>query len=167
MQYLQENTMLKTSILTAAAYALCAAATAQAQVEIDEPWVRATVAQQTATGAFMRLTSRSDSALVQAESPAARHVEIHEMAMENDVMKMRQIDRISLPAGKVVELKPGSYHIMLIELSKQIKEGDHIPLTLTFQRADGKRETMRVDAPARPLAGEAKAGRGARHGHAH
>lgn len=144
------STLFTWTITTASA--LFIAAAAQAQVTVEEPWVRATVAQQSATGAFMRLSSKTDTTLVQADSSVAKHVEIHEMAMENDVMKMRQIPGIALPAGQAVELKPGGYHIMLIELNQQVREGDHIPLTLTFEGADGKRETIKVEAPARPLA---------------
>lgn len=144
--------MSKLLILAGAAVsALCMTAAAQAQVTVQEPWVRATVAQQNATGAFMRLSSTTGSTLVQADSNVAKHVEIHEMAMENDVMKMRQIPGIALPAGQQVELKPGGYHIMLIDLKQQVREGDHIPLTLTFENAEGKRETITIDAPARPL----------------
>lgn len=144
--------MSKLLILAGAAVsALCMTAAAQAQVMVQEPWVRATVAQQNATGAFMRLSSTTGSTLVQADSNVAKHVEIHEMAMENDVMKMRQIPGIALPAGQQVELKPGGYHIMLIDLSQQVREGDYVPLVLTFEGADGKRETITIDAPARPL----------------
>lgn len=134
-----------------AAVALCFTAGAQAQVTVEEPWVRATVAQQNATGAFMRLSSATDTTLVKADSTVAKHVEIHEMAMENDVMKMRQIPGIALPAGQQIELKPGGYHIMLIDLNQQVGEGDHIPLVLIFEGADGKRETLTIDAPVRPL----------------
>jgi len=142
--------LLTWSIATAGA--LLVAANAHAQITVDEPWVRATVAQQHATGVFMRLSSTTDSALVQADSPAAQHVEIHEMAMENDVMKMREIPRLGLPAGQVVDLKPGGYHIMLIDLKEQVQEGSHIPLTLTFESPYGKRETVSIEAPVRPLA---------------
>lgn len=146
--------------LGAAATALFVATTAQAQVTVGDPWVRATVPQQTGTGAFMRLTSEAASALVQAQSPVARLVEIHELAMENNVMKMRQVPRIELPAGKTVELMPGGYHIMLIDLHGQVKEGDRVPLTLTFESADGVRSTVEVQAPVKPLATPA-----AGHGH--
>ncbi|MFC4297242.1 copper chaperone PCu(A)C [Castellaniella hirudinis] len=148
----------------ATACTLFVAATAQAQVTVQEPWVRATVAQQQATGAFMRLSSATDSALVQADSPVAKHVEIHEMTMEHDVMKMRQVDRLTLPAGHAVELKPGGYHIMLIDLKEQVQEGSHVPLTLTFENADGKRETVDVSAPVRALAGGAMSGRHGQRG---
>ncbi len=148
---------LSTWILATASI-LLAAANAHAQVTVDEPWVRATVAQQQATGAFMRLSSKADSALVQAESPAAQHVEIHEMIMENDVMKMRQIPRLALPAGQAVELKPGGYHIMLIDLKTQVHEGNHVPMTLTFESPGGKREIVNIEAPVRPLTSGAPSG---------
>jgi len=112
----------------------------------------------------MRLSSKADSALVQAESPAAQHVEIHEMVMENDVMKMRQIPRLALPAGQAVELKPGGYHIMLIDLKTQVHEGNHVPMTLTFESPDGKRETVNIEAPVRPLASGSPSG-GHHHKH--
>lgn len=142
------------------ATAVLFAAGAHAQVKVDDAWVRATVPQQSGTGAFMALTADHDSKLVQADSSIARHVEIHEMAMENQVMKMRQIQEVPLPAGEKVELKPGSYHIMFMDLHAQVKEGDEVPLTLTFESEDGKRSTMELRVTARPLAGGAQ-------GHSH
>ncbi|MGE4452213.1 copper chaperone PCu(A)C [Castellaniella sp.] len=138
--------------IIAAVSMLFMAFSAQAQITIDRPWVRATVAQQNATGAFMRLSSKEDSTLVQAESPVAQHVEIHEMVMVDEIMKMRQIPRLALPAGQIVELRPGSHHIMLIGLKEQLRAGSHVPLTLTFEHPDGKRETLEITAPVRPLA---------------
>jgi periplasmic copper chaperone A len=139
-------------ILTAALVAFSATAMAQSTVEIKDPWVRATVAQQKATGAFMQLTAKSDSKLVEAKSPVAGVVEIHEMSMEKDVMKMRQIPGLALPAGKAVDLKPGGYHVMLMDLKAQVKEGDVVPLTLVFEGKDGKRESVEIKAAAKPLA---------------
>ncbi len=137
--------------MSAAALAVMAVSTVNAQVTVEAPWVRATVAQQQATGAFMRLTAEKDAKLVRAESPVANIVEIHEMAVQNDVMKMRQISDIALPSGSAVELKPGGYHIMLIQLRQQVKEGDVVPITLIFEDAAGKQESMRIDAPVKPL----------------
>lgn len=135
--------------------ALCAAvlsSAAFAQVEVAEPWVRATVAQQKAAGVFMRLTAPADARLVEARSPAAKVVEIHEMVMDQDVMKMRALpDGLALPAGQGVELKPGGYHIMLIELERQIVAGDQVPLTLVIEDQDGKRSEVAVQADARPV----------------
>ena len=111
----------------------------QAQVSVKEPWVRATVAQQKATGAFMRLESAQDTKLVGASSPLTATVEVHEMLMQDNVMKMREVPAIEVPAGKPVDLKPGGYHIMLMNLPQQVKAGDDIPLALVFEDKDGKR----------------------------
>jgi copper(I)-binding protein len=138
-------------IISAALIVCSASAIAQVAVDVKDPWVRATVAQQKATGAFMQLTAKSDSKLVEAKSPVAGVVEIHEMAMEKDVMRMRQVPGLALPAGKTVELKPGGYHVMLMDLKAQVKEGDTVPVTLVFEGKDGKRESIEIKAPARPL----------------
>jgi len=122
-----------------------------AQVSVSDAWVRGTVASQRATGAFMNLQSASDAALVGAASPVAKVVEVHEMAHEGGVMKMRAIDRLPLPAGRKVELKPGGYHVMLMALTAPIKEGDVVPITLTVEAKDGKRSTVEVKATARAL----------------
>ncbi len=127
-------------------------ATAMAQVTVKDAWVRATVAQQKATGAFMQLQSAQDTRLVAAQSPVAGVVEVHEMAMEGGVMKMRAVPALPLPAGKAVELKPGGFHVMLMDLKGQIKEGDSVPVSLVFEGKDGKRQTLEVKATARTLA---------------
>lgn len=154
-------------IALASLFAL-AASSAFAQVQVSEPWVRATVPQQRATGAFMHLTSPADARLVEARSPVAKVVEIHEMKMEGDVMKMRAVDGLDLPAGKAVELKPGGYHVMLIDLKAQMREGESVPLTLVVEGKDGKREQIELQAPVRPLATPAAPASGGmqhRHGH--
>jgi len=155
----------------AAAFTLCAlsgfapAALAQdAALKVEDVWVRATVPNQHATGVFMRLTSPTAGRLVAVESDAAKHVEVHEMAMQDDVMKMRQVPAIDLPAGQAVELKPGGYHVMLIDLAKQITPGDHVPLTLIVEDAKQQQHRVPVQAEARAL--NAKAGAApAQHGH--
>jgi copper(I)-binding protein len=136
--------------------------TASAQVAVKEPWVRATVPAQKATGAFMQINAAKGARLVEARSPVAGLVEIHEMAMVDNVMKMRAIPGLDLPAGKSVDLKPGGYHVMLMDLKGQIKEGDSVPITLVMEGADKKRSTIEVKAPARPLAG---ASADKKHGH--
>lgn len=146
----------------AAAFALGALALAgapavaqDASLKVEDAWVRATVPSQHATGVFMRLTSPTAARLVGVESDAARHVEVHEMAMQDNVMKMRQVSAIDLPAGKPVELKPGGYHVMLIDLARQISAGDRVALTLLVQDADGKQRRVPVTAEARPLSAAA------------
>jgi hypothetical protein len=126
---------------------------AHAEVTVKEPWVRATVAQQKASGAFMTLTSTSDVKLVSASSPVAETVEVHEMAIENDVMKMRAVSAIPLPAGKPVELKPGGYHVMLMGLKQPLQAGDTVPVTLVIEDKNQKRESIEVQAPVRSLRG--------------
>ena len=138
--------------LLVASHIAAAAPAAFAQVSVRDPWVRATVPQQKATGAFMQITSPQDARLVEVRSPVAGTVEIHEMAMEKDVMKMRAVRGLALPAGKAVELKPGGYHVMLLELKGQVKEGGSVPITLVVEGKDGKREAIEVNAPVKPLA---------------
>ncbi|CAN7499968.1 copper chaperone PCu(A)C [Acidovorax sp. LjRoot118] len=132
------------------------ASTANAQVTVKDAWVRATVPQQQATGAFMQLSAAKDSKLVSASSPLTPVVEVHEMAMQDNVMRMRQIPAVELPAGKAVDLKPGGYHVMLLDLKQQVKEGDTVPITLVFEGKDGKRESMEIKAPVRALNAAAK-----------
>jgi copper(I)-binding protein len=124
---------------------------AWAQTSVSEPWVRASVPQQKATGAFMKLHNAQGARLVEAKSPVAAIVEIHEMRMDNNVMKMRAINGLDLPAGKSVELQPGGYHIMLIDLKQQVKEGDKVPLTLVIEGKDKQREVVQVQASVKAL----------------
>ncbi len=122
-----------------------------AQVTVADPWVRGTVAQQRATGAFMKLTAPAGARLVEARSPMAGVVEIHEMTMDNNVMRMRQVPMLELPAGKAVELKPGGYHVMLMDLKQPMKTGESVPITLVFEDKDKKRLTVDIQAPVRAL----------------
>ena len=124
---------------------------AWAQVEVKDPWMRATVDQQKATGAFMRLTAAQKSRVVQVTSPVAGTAGIHEMSMVDNMMRMRPVDALELPAGKTVELKPGGFHVMLLDLKQTIKEGDVVPLTLVVEGSDGKRSNVDVKVPVRAL----------------
>jgi len=130
---------------------LLAALPALAQVTVGEPWVRATVAAQKATGAFMTLTSTQGAKLVGVSSPAAGVVEVHEMKMVDDVMRMREVAALDLPAGKPVKLSPGGYHLMLLELKQPLKEGATVPLTLEIENAQKVRSKIVVEAPVKPL----------------
>lgn len=125
---------------------------AVAETKVEDAWVRTSVPGQPSSGAFMRITADSDSKLLSVASPAATHVQVHEMSMTNDVMRMGPVDSVPLPAGKTVALEPNGYHVMLMGLAGQIKEGDHVPLTLTIENAKGERETVHVDAPAKSMA---------------
>ena len=125
---------------------------ASAEVTVEAPWVRSTVPAQKATGAFMKITSDRDTRLVSAQSPVAGLVEVHEMTMESNVMKMRALPHgLDLPAGKVVEFKPGGYHFMLLDLKQAIGEGKLVPIQLTLKDKAGKREFVEIKAEVRPL----------------
>lgn len=124
---------------------------ALADVTVADAWVRATVPQQMATGAFMRLTSDGSARLVAADSPVASVVEIHEMIMDGNIMKMNAVPGVDLPAGQVIELKPGGYHVMLMDLKQQLKVGETVPVTLVIEGADKSRETIEVKAPVKAL----------------
>ncbi len=132
-------------IKTLALVAALACGTVFAQgVEIKDAWVRTTVQGQKATGAFMKITAKDGVKLVGASSPAAGVTEVHEMKMEGDVMKMRAVPGgIDIAAGRTVELKPGGYHIMLMDLKAALPKDATVPLTLMFK--DGKGVESRVE----------------------
>ena len=142
--------MFKSFITIAALVAT--AASAQAQTTVADAWVRATVAQQKATGMYAQITSAQGGKLVSASSPVAGVVEIHEMKMEGDVMRMRAVTDLALPAGQAVALKPGGYHVMLMDLKQPLKAGDTVPVTLVVEGADKKRESVESKAMVRAAA---------------
>lgn len=130
-------------------------------VTAKDPWVRPTVTQQKATGAFMQLTANQDMKLISISTPLASSVEIHMMEMDKDVMKMREIKSLDLPSGKTIELKPGSYHIMMMGLKRAIKEGEIVNLTLKFESKDKKQQTLEVKATAKNINNNAADAHGA------
>lgn len=150
--------------LVLAAATVAGITSAQADVSVKDVWVRATVPQQKATSAFMQLSAPVDSRLVSVATPLTPVAEVHEMRMEDGVMRMRRTTALELPAGKTVELTPGGYHVMLMDLKQQVKTGDTVPLTLVFEGRDGRRETRQVMAPVRALATTTAPGGPAAHG---
>jgi copper(I)-binding protein len=124
---------------------------ALAQVTVLDPWVRATVPNQKASGAFMRVQSATATRLVGVSTPVAGRAEIHEMAMENNTMRMRQVDVLDLPAGKPVNLASGGYHLMFFDLKRQLKEGETVPVTLVVQDAANKKSSVTVEAQVKPM----------------
>lgn len=120
-----------------AASAIASAAWAQT-VDVQDAWARATVPGQKTSGAFMVLKSAQALRLVGAISPVVGLAELHEMTLEGNIMRMRGIEALELPAGKAVELKPGGYHLMLMDLKQPLKSGSTIALTLRLQGADRK-----------------------------
>jgi len=137
--------------LFSAAVIFCALPAHAADVKIEDPWVRGTVVGQMATGAFMSITAKEGAALVSASSPVAGVVEIHTMKMEDGVMKMRPIPRLNLPAGEAVQLQPGSYHVMLMDLKQPLKTGEIVPITLKLEGKDKALTSLDIQAEVRPL----------------
>jgi len=126
-----------------------------ANISVTDAWARATMPGQSVSGAYMQIRSDADARLVGVSSPAVPRVEVHEMKMDGDVMRMREVKAIDLPKGKTVSLEPGGFHIMLMNLPKPIAAGDIIPLILTVE-SGGKRQTVEVKAEARsPMGGGA------------
>ncbi len=128
-------------------------------VNVSDPWIRATVPQAKVAGAFMRLKSARPAKLVEVKSPVAGRVELHQMAMEGQTMRMRAVESVDLPAGQTVNLAAGGYHVMLFDLKQQLKEGEQVPLTLVVQDAAGKRENVALSVPVKPLTYSAPGGR--------
>lgn len=150
--YFSKEKVMKLKYLIAAAAFVTSGAFAQ-NINISDGWVRATVQGQKATGAFMKITAIDQAKLIAGNSPAAGLVEIHEMKMVNDVMKMAALPNgLDLPAGKTVELKPGSYHIMLMDLKAPLAADSTVPVTLTFQDAKGHKTTQEMKLPVKSLA---------------
>ena len=143
---------MKTSLYTALLTALLFTTPfVWSQTTVKDAWVRGTVAQQKASGAFMQITSKQGGKLVEVRTPVAGVAEVHEMAMDGNTMRMRALPALDLPAGQAVDLKPGGYHVMLMDLKGTLKAGDTVPLTLVVEGKDGKRETLEVKAPVRAL----------------
>jgi copper(I)-binding protein len=138
--------------VSATVAAAAASVPARAQVEVKSAWVRGTVAAQKTTGAYMELKSAKDASLVGVESTAAGMAEVHEMRMDGNVMRMRAVPKLELPADKSVELKPGGYHMMLIDLKKPLKKGDSVLLRLKIENKDKTISIVEVKAEVRDAA---------------
>ena len=135
-----------------AALWVCAAFTAHAQVEVSDAWVRATGQGQKATGVFMNLTAQKATRLVGVKTDLTASAEVHEMKMEKDVMKMQAVKALDLPAGQTVALKPGSHHVMLMDLKAPVAEDSQVVLTLLFEDAAGVKTQKEVKAVAKKMA---------------
>jgi copper(I)-binding protein len=139
--------LLRHSVAALGLVLLAQAAAAQAVV-VKNAWARATVQGQNATGAFMSLQSASGARLVGVSSPVAGVSEVHEMRMEGDVMKMAALkDGLELPAGKTVELKPGSFHLMLMDLKAPLKKDSTVPVTLLLVDSKGVQSKLELTVP--------------------
>jgi hypothetical protein len=123
-----------------------------ANLKVEDAWARATAPGQPVGGAFMKLTSDTNAQLVGASSPVAGMVQVHMMKMQDGVMIMREMKSLPLPKGKTVELAPGGYHIMLMELKQPLKAGEHVPITLKV-KAGKKIQNVEVNAEVHDMMG--------------
>ena len=130
---------------------LAAAPVALAQVEVRDAWIRATVPAAKSTGVFMELKSKRDAQLVEVRSSVAGVAEIHQMQMDGQMMKMHAVPSLELPAGQSVNLAAGGYHVMLMDLKRQLKEGETVPVTLVIRNKGKKNDTIAVDVSVKPL----------------
>ncbi len=139
------------ALFAAMATTLVATQPAFAQVQVDTPWIRAAVPGQLSTGAFMDIRSEKKATIVKVESAIAGVAEMHTMEMKGNLMTMRAINRLELPAGQSVRLAPGGQHIMLMDLKQPPKNGEIIPIRVTVEYEDKKQETVLVSAQVRGL----------------
>lgn len=139
--------LVATATLTLAALGAHAHEFKAGAISIGHPYARATATGQPTGGGFLSLdnTGTTPDRLLSATAEVSGSVELHSMKMEGDVMRMRQVDAIELPAGKKVELKPGGLHIMFIGLKAPLKQGDQFPLKLRFEKAGEVTVTVNVE----------------------
>ena len=119
-------------------------------VEVSDAWARATMPGQAVAGVYFHVKSALKARLVGVKTSSAKTAEIHSMAQEDGVMKMRKLDFLDLPAGEAVVLKPGGNHVMLFDIRKPLKAGERIKLTLIIEQ-DGKKTNVPVNAEVRAL----------------
>lgn len=151
MLLFKSPSILVLSVLTLAS-GLAIAQAVSPSIEVTNAWVRSTVPGQMGTGAFMRITAKQSARLVGVTSPVASVAEVHEMKMDNDVMKMRAVPVLDLPAGKAVELKPGGYHVMLMDLTQPLIKDSKVPLTLIFRDDKGVQSKLELSLPVSAVA---------------
>lgn len=107
-------------------------------IQIEQPFSRATPGGAKVGGGYMTIVNKGSATdkLIAASTSASERVEIHEMKMENGVMKMNEVPGgLSIEGGKSVSLAPGGYHLMFMGLKAPLKEGTKVPVTLTFEKA--------------------------------
>ena len=147
------------------AFGLACAQTDTANVDVKDAWVRSTVPGQMGTGAFMKITAKTGMKLVGVSSPVAGLGEVHEMKMDKDIMRMRAVPALDLPAGKTIELKPGGYHVMLMDLKQPLLKDSKVPLTLTFKDAKGIQSKMELALTVTNVAPSGASGKADPHKH--
>ena len=166
---MRQLTILATALAFVAAGALAEAAARdfkKGTIMVQEPWARATIPDRpgAAYARIMNMGGDGDR-LVGAASAAAGRVELHTHLMEGDVMKMRRIEAIDVPAEGGVALEPGGHHLMLFDLAEPLKEGTSFPMTLSFEKAGEIEVVVEVQAMGSGgMSGMKEGGHGMSHG---
>lgn len=142
---------------------LSGAALAQA-IEVKEAWIRTSVPGQKSTGAFMKISARDGARLVGGSTPVAGQLELHEMKMDGDVMRMRAVPGVDIAAGQTLELKSGGYHLMLMNLKAALPQGSQVPMTLVFKDGRGQESRVELKVPVRIAPPAPSADDGHHHG---
>jgi copper(I)-binding protein len=148
---MKSNTLLKALLISTVGFGLAGIAQAQSakvgSVQIENAYTRSTVPGQMAAGGFMKIENKGAvDQLISASSPVAGEVQLHEMAMEGNVMKMRQVKEVVVPAGGAVELKPGGMHLMFMNIKAPLTAGETVPVKLKFAKAGEVEVKMPVNA---------------------
>jgi copper(I)-binding protein len=148
---MKSNTLLNALLVAAVGFGLAGIAQAQnakvGSVQIENAYTRSTVPGQMAAGGFMKIENKGAvDQLISASSPVAGEVQLHEMAMEGNVMKMRQVKEVVVPAGGAVELKPGGMHLMFMNIKAPLTAGETVPVKLKFAKAGEVEVKMPVNA---------------------
>jgi periplasmic copper chaperone A len=145
--------------LLLAGTAFAQTASTQVQVEVKDAWARATPGKAENGATYLTVVSPVPDRLTGVSTPVAKKAGLHNMTMEGGVMKMRPLSDLDVPAGQPVTLKPGGTHIMLMGLNRQLKPGEHFPLTLSFEKA-GTREVEVAVEKAGAMGPEGQTGAG-------
>jgi copper(I)-binding protein len=146
------------SLLIAAFLLSCssnmAIAAEDSTINVHQAWARTTAPGQDVGAVYLMIVSKKDTSLVSVKADIAEHAQIHSMTMDNGIMKMRELESLPIPAGKMVNLSPGGIHLMLVGLKKPLKAGEKIALTLEFKDTAGKSSSVNITAPIQNEASE-------------
>jgi len=147
MKLLIQSLLIAVTTLAFSANITLAADQNDPSINVHQAWARATAPGQDVGAAYMMIVSKKDTSLVSVGTDVAEHVQIHSMTMDNGVMKMRELESLAIPAGKMINLSPGGMHLMLMGLKKALKAGEQLTLTLQFKDNSGTLSRVTVKAP--------------------
>jgi copper(I)-binding protein len=144
---MRRNILALTIVATSLGFSVHAQEAKVGSIKIENAYTRSTVPGQQVAGGFMKIENKGGvDQLISASSPVAGEVQLHEMAMEGNVMKMRQVKDIAVPAGGTIELKPGGLHLMFMNIKAPLAAGESVPVKLKFAKAGEVEVKMPVNA---------------------